>query len=132
MAKPRSFLLMTALGFLLVSGCATITRGPNQNLRVESTPPGARVQVSNGMGCDSTPCAINMSRRSNVTVTVSRAGCLPAQVQVTHATSRAGTAGLIGNAWNGGFIGVAIDAETGATQDLRPNPVRVDLLCGFQ
>ncbi len=36
---------------------------------------------------------------------------------------------MVGNAVAGGVIGVGIDAVTGATQDLHPNPVQVALVC---
>lgn len=41
--------------------------------------------------------------------------------------SDAGTAGMIGNVVFGGVIGVGVDATSGATLDLYPNPVRVTL-----
>ena len=39
----------------------------------------------------------------------------------------AGAAGVAGNVLLGGVIGIGIDAATGASKDLKPNPVEVEL-----
>ncbi|WP_238941577.1 hypothetical protein [Jannaschia sp. Os4] len=70
-----------------------------------------------------------MPRRSDLVATISRRGCRTAQVNVTHHTANAGAAGVAGNVLVGGVIGLAVDASTGASQDLVPNPVVVDLDC---
>ena len=51
------------------------------------------------------------------------------RLNVTHKTADAGAAGVAGNVFVGGIIGLAVDAETGASQDLVPNPVDVKLEC---
>jgi len=48
---------------------------------------------------------------------------------VTHKTADAGAAGVAGNILVGGIIGLGVDAATGASQDLVPNPVEVKLEC---
>lgn len=113
----------------LASGCATITRGSEDVLEIQSTPAGAQVSTSNGYSCSSTPCALKMPRRSELVVTVSKKGCRSAQVNVTHKTADAGAAGVAGNVLVGGIIGLAVDASSGASQDLVPNPVVVNLQC---
>ena len=113
----------------LLAGCATITRGENDTLVINTTPAGAQVEVNNGKSCTSTPCAIEMPRRSNVVLTISKARCTPVQVAVTHRTADGGSAAMAGNILVGGIIGLAVDASTGATQDLVPNPVTVTLQC---
>ena len=40
----------------------------------------------------------------------------------------AGAAGMAGNIVLGGLIGAAVDAGTGATKQLKPNPVKVTLV----
>lgn len=42
--------------------------------------------------------------------------------------SGAGAAGMAGNVLIGGVIGAGVDAGTGATKDLRPNPLSVQLV----
>ena len=39
-----------------------------------------------------------------------------------------GRTGLVGNILLGGPIGAVVDVESGATQDLFPNPIKVDLI----
>lgn len=46
---------------------------------------------------------------------------------MTHRTAGAGGAGMAGNVILGGLIGAAVDANSGATQDLVPNPLTVHL-----
>ncbi|MFC0279544.1 translation initiation factor 2 [Falsigemmobacter intermedius] len=122
----KTFLL---IGAVLVSGCATITRGSEDVLQIVTQPSGAQVQTSNGMSCASTPCALKMPRRSDLVVTISKPRCQTAQVNVTHRTADAGAAGMAGNVLVGGLIGLAVDAGSGPTQELVPNPVTVNLNC---
>jgi len=48
---------------------------------------------------------------------------------VTHKTAGSGAAGVAGNVILGGVIGLGVDAVTGASQDLVPNPLEVTLQC---
>ena len=114
---------------LFAAGCATVVRGPNEVLRVESFPSGARVQLSNGMTCAATPCDFRVSRNQNLTATVTRAGCQPGHVNITSRVARRGAAATAGNVVTGGFIGVAVDGATGALHELTPNPAQVRLRC---
>ncbi|MFD1194023.1 PEGA domain-containing protein [Seohaeicola saemankumensis] len=114
---------------LILSGCATITRGSEDVLVVNSQPQGAQVQLSNGMSCTSTPCSFKLPRRSNLEIAVSKKGCREVKTNVTHKTADSGAAGVAGNVLVGGIIGLAVDASTGASQDLVPNPVEVTLQC---
>lgn len=114
---------------LLLSACATVTRGSNDVLVVDSEPQGAQVELSNGMSCTSTPCSFKLPRRSDLGVTISRKGCRTVQANVTHKTANAGAMGVAGNVLVGGIIGLGVDAATGASQDLVPNPLKVTLQC---
>lgn len=116
-------------GLVILSGCATVTRGSKDVLEIKTTPAGAQVQTSNGFSCSSTPCAIKMPRRSEFVVDITRPGCKPMDVNVTHKTADGGAAGVAGNVLVGGIIGLGVDAATGASQDLVPNPVEVTLEC---
>lgn len=110
-----------------LAACATVTRGSNDAWVVNSEPGGAKVETSNGHQCPATPCAIKMSRKSEFTATLTKAGYKPATVQVSHKTAGAGAAGVAGNVLVGGLIGIGVDMATGASQDLVPNPVTVKL-----
>ena len=76
-----------------------------------------------------TACAIKMPRRSEFVVDITKSGCKPMDVNVTHKTAGDGAAGIAGNVLVGGIIGLGVDAATGASQDLVPNPVDVTLEC---
>ena len=112
---------------LLVQACATITRGTNDVLEVQSTPGGAQVTTTNGYSCAQTPCAMKMSRRSEFDVDVTKAGYKPVRVHVTNKVKGQGGAAMAGNVILGGIIGAGVDAGTGAMLDLVPNPVVVVL-----
>jgi hypothetical protein len=113
---------------VLLSGCATITRGSTQAFVVETTPSGASVRTSLGQECSATPCTFaKVERDSNFTVTISKPGYRTTTHTVTHQTASGGAAGMAGNVLIGGLIGGVVDANSGATQDLVPNPLRVTL-----
>lgn len=120
-------LLLAAIGCLSLSACATITRGSSDAWEVSSDPGGARVETTNGHYCEATPCAIRMKRKSQFVATVTKPGYEPAKITVTHKTAGAGAAGVAGNVLVGGVIGLGVDAISGASQDLTPNPAFVKL-----
>jgi len=120
-------LLAAAATASALSGCATITRGTTTEFTVESTPPGAKVETSNGFSCASTPCTFNMPRKEAFDVTVSKKGFQEAKASVASELSGAGAAGMAGNVIAGGLIGMGIDATSGALKDLKPNPLQITL-----
>jgi hypothetical protein len=119
--------LVLACGAGSLSACATVTRGANDAWVVNTEPAGARVETSNGRHCASTPCAIKMSRKAEFTATITKPGYKTANVSVSHKTANAGAAGVAGNVLLGGVIGLGVDMVSGASQDLVPNPVYVNL-----
>jgi hypothetical protein len=125
--KMKHVILLTIGGAALVlSGCATITRGTTEALVIESTPSGADVDLSNGMRCK-TPCTLEMKRKSAVVLDIKKEGYEDVRVNVLSEISGSGAAGMAGNVLLGGVIGAGVDAASGATKTLRPNPVRVVL-----
>jgi PEGA domain len=116
----RSVLL--GLSVVLITSCATITRGPHDKLTVLSEPSGANVVLSSGEK-GVTPTRFVKSRRDNFTVTVTKAGYVPQTVNVeSKVSATGGTAMAIG-----GPIGAGVDAVSGAYNSLYPNPVSVRL-----
>ena len=111
-------------GLLLSSACATVVRGSNVEFEVYTDPPGAQVatnlktnktkrielrarrkgkDVPDGFvpiyhGCDETPCAFEVSRRSEFEVVVTKDGYHPATVQITSGFGRGGTGQSLGGA----------------------------------
>ena len=113
----------------LTAGCATITRGTNDALVVNSTPGGAQVKLSDGQTCDGTPCTFKVPRKSELNVLVQKNRCQPQQIRVTNRVAGGGGAAMAGNVLVGGLIGAAVDSSSGAMLDLVPNPVNVALDC---
>ena len=110
-----------------LGACATITRGSSEQFTISSTPPGAQAHTSNGFSCESTPCSIRMPRKDGFSITVTKPGYKTAVSDVQPKLAGSGAAGFVGNALIGGVIGAAVDVGTGATLDLTPNPLHVDL-----
>lgn len=112
---------------LLGSGCATITRGTTEAWVVESEPSGAEVRLSTGQTCR-TPCTLELKRKNSFGVEISKQGYERVSTQVVSTTAGAGAAGMAGNVLFGGLIGVGVDAASGATKELKPNPLVVKLV----
>jgi hypothetical protein len=109
------------------AACATITRGTKEDWAVQTDPAGATVKTDHGYSCSPTPCTMKLPRKNKFEVTVTKAGYKPYSAHITTGISGKGTAGLVGNAVVGGIIGIGVDAASGATMDLRPNPLVVTL-----
>jgi hypothetical protein len=113
---------------LIATGCATVTRGTSEVLVVESEPTGADVEITPANQRCKTPCSAKLRRKENQLITIRRDGYEPVQVNVLSQTAGAGAAGMAGNVILGGLIGAAVDAGSGATKELKPNPVKVNLV----
>ncbi|MFC0242782.1 translation initiation factor 2 [Rhodopseudomonas telluris] len=114
---------------LLLSGCASVTRGTTENISIATTPSGALANVA---GTDApfscvTPCAVEVSRSADIVVSLSKAGYEPQVIPLTREISGGGGAGFAGNLLLGGVVGMGVDAATGAAMDHKPNPVVVTL-----
>lgn len=71
---------LTLASFIVASsGCAQIIRGSSTVVTVQSTPPGALVQSSMGMSCQS-PCALSLSRNTSQSLTIQADGYQPVSV----------------------------------------------------
>ena len=115
-------------GLLITTiGCASITRGSKDTLVVNSDPSGAKVSLSIGLS-GKTPCAFKVSRKGGFVVKIEKEGYETIELQVVGQISGGGAAGMAGNVLLGGIIGAGVDAATGATKDLKPNPIDVKLV----
>jgi hypothetical protein len=111
----------------LLSGCATVTRGTTDTLMIQSEPSAAEVELSTGQTCR-TPCSFELKRKRDLHVVMRKEGFQDADIAVESKVAGAGAAGMAGNVLIGGIIGVGVDAATGATKSLKPNPVHVHLV----
>jgi hypothetical protein len=110
----------------MLGGCATVLRGTTDQVGFNSTPSGAEVHTSNGLGCV-TPCTLTVKKNEEFIATFEKPGFQPQQVPVTRQVVGAGVASTAGNVIAGGIIGIGVDAATGAGYDHVPNPVTVIL-----
>ena len=122
----QRMLAVSVLACACISGCATVTRGRSQTWTVDSVPSGATVSLSNGERCE-TPCALKLRRKFPFSVELCKAGYHPIVTQILSNISGGGAAGMAGNVLLGGLVGAGVDVGTGATKDLRPNPLSVPL-----
>jgi len=121
----RRYLTLACI-LLSASGCATITRGTTEALVINTEPPGANATLSSGHFCK-TPCSIELKRGNSVHVKIEKEGYLTVDTDIQSQIASAGAAGMAGNVLLGGLIGAGIDAATGATKQLVPNPLVVKL-----
>jgi uncharacterized protein YcfJ len=128
MKMSLKLLALSVAGVTLsLASCATITRGTNDVLVIETDPVGAYVKTSNGFTCDSTPCTLKMPRKSEFDVTITKVGYKTWTGKVTNKVAGGGGAAMAGNVFVGGIIGAAVDGSNGAMLDLVPNPLIVKL-----
>lgn len=119
--------VLVVSSLLALSACATITRGTTEVFTVESTPAGAEVSLSNGMECESTPCAFKVPRKGDLSVIVSKNGYESSEHNIPTQVSGGGGAAMAGNVLVGGLIGAGVDAASGAMLEHKPNPLVVTL-----
>jgi hypothetical protein len=108
---------LVAVAAMNLAACATIVRGTEEQISVNTDPVGAKVRFSNGVDCIG-PCTIKAPRNQALQLTITKEGC--ATQTATMVPTLAG-AGVI--------LGGLIDYGTGAVYDLRPNPLTVTLAC---
>ena len=126
MGIHRILAVALTVGTLALTGCATITRGTTEVLVVNTDPPGAQVHISDGHDCMS-PCSVELKRKHDYHVKIAKAGYEPIETDVMSQIVGAGAAGMAGNVLIGGLIGIGVDAYSGATKGLKPNPITVSL-----
>ena len=105
------------LCLVLLAGCATIIRGTEQDVTVDTVPSGARVEFSNGQSCMS-PCSISAKRSKALNVIVTMDGCAPQTAFVRPRMTA-----------TGGLLGGLPDLATGAVYDLEPSQLTFNLTC---
>ena len=106
---------------LLVTGCATIMRGPDQDIPVITDPAGARVSVS-GQNY-TTPATLKLKRKFDYIVQFSKEGYESNSVLITKSTSMLFTFLDIIFV----YVGLLIDTSNGAIYNLEPSSVTISL-----
>jgi hypothetical protein len=123
---------LLALALLSTTACATITKGTEDTVNIQSAPAGAEVTFHETSGkladqyCE-TPCVMELNRKFTYKVLFEKEGYEQAEGRLEPKFSGDGAAGMAGNVLFGGIVGAAIDGSTGAMNDLKPNPLSVSL-----
>ena len=114
------------IAIAVVSGCATLARGPTEEFVLRTTPSGAQASSSSGWECV-TPCTVTINRRGDFVVALQKGGY--ATKTVTVQSVFAPPSGGLGRrvSVNTGMIGQAADMASGANYQHKPNPLEVRL-----
>jgi hypothetical protein len=105
----------------MLSGCATIIKGNNQMVTINSEPGDAKVILDGLKG--KTPYTAKLSRNKEYVVTISKEGYETEQIQIN---KNFGLLAIFGNLpWL--LVGVIVDLCTGSAYNLNPASVNVVL-----
>lgn len=119
----RRALVILIVGLCAVTaGCATMTSGTTDVIRISSIPDGATVEVDGRTY--QTPISLTLPRTKSYDVVIRKEGYLPAHRVI----SRVGNTATEGNLIAGGIVGILTDQSTGAAFRLVPNDLKVDLV----
>jgi len=99
-------------------------QGSNQTIDIQSSPSGAKVTATPGIGEYTTPTSVTLARKSSYTVTFSKDGYRPATAQI-RASAKFGYIFL--DVFFTGLVGVVVDAATGSWNGLKPEMVTATL-----
>lgn len=113
---------------LLFVSCATIIKGTNQDISINSTPQKANVVVKTTGGVEvfsgTTPTTVKLPKKKEYVATISLEGYKEVSVQITQSFE----AWTIGNLLCGGPIGLIVDAVSGAMWKLEPDQIQITLV----
>jgi hypothetical protein len=96
---------------LLVTGCGAILHGPRQNIDVQTSPAGAKVETSPPTGTFTTPATLDLERKNSYVLTFTSPGYNPATFNLHN---NIGTGTVIADVLLTGLVGVIVDAATGS------------------
>lgn len=120
-------IIVALLSAALSSGCASVVRGTSEKVVINAEPADATIRTSLGHSCASSPCTVEVSRRTEFSATAKKPGYKPGSIHIGTRVGGGGAAGFAGNVLVGGVIGMGVDAATGATLDHFPNPALIKL-----
>ena len=109
---------------LLLVGCGAILHGTRQNIDVQSSPAGAKVETAPASGTFTTPTTLDLERKNSYVLTFTSPGYNPATFNLHN---NIGTGTVIADVLLTGLIGVIVDGATGAWYGLDPETVNVTL-----
>lgn len=112
---------------VLVSGCATATRGSTEMVSFVSDPAGAKMTTSTGLTC-TTPCTLEVPRSDTFTATFAledQTEQVFVDTQIAEAVGATTAANVLLTPIIAIPVAIAVDAASGANLDHVPNPVIV-------
>lgn len=113
-----------SMTLLFMTGCGAMFGGTRQLIRIDSSPPGAKIKTSPPSGEYSTPASMSLERKSDYSLTFEKEGYSPAKFELQRQL-RVGIVVL--DVLGPNLIGVVVDAVTGAWYKLIPDVVNVSL-----
>jgi hypothetical protein len=116
MKRLLTLLPLALVSLLFASGCATVTKGPNQRVEINSTPTGATVKI-NGEEAGTTPMTAKLSRKRAHLVELEKNHFRPQAVELL----------TVANSASDAFIRFGIDELIGAHTDLTPGDIHIEL-----
>jgi hypothetical protein len=105
----KSIAGLCVLALLLLTGCATLFKGTNEKVNMQSSPIQADVYV-NGLLMGRTPLQLNLAARKSYTIEFRAEGYQP---RVYHINNRVGAGWVLLDVLLG-LVPVIVDAATGA------------------
>ena len=123
--RLRHILLASPVIGMIVSGCATITGGGEDDVPVQTSPSGASVSSSSGTFCTS-PCAVAGLRTVAMTITISKPGYVTKVVSIA-SKPVAGTESADSPMPSLDYLGRIVDSKVGANFEHIPGAVSVTL-----
>jgi hypothetical protein len=113
---------------LVMAGCATIIKGTNQDISIQSNPSNAKVTIKTIGGVEVwsgvTPASVKLPKKKEYIVTLQMTGYKDATVQINQSFE----AWTLGNLICGGVIGIVVDAVDGAMWKLEPDQIMVTMV----
>lgn len=126
MFKKHVECVVLAVVLLLVIGCGTVIHGARQEVSFSTDPAGAHVTVTGLKGqfgdCE-TPCTLDLKRKREYKVEITKDGFAPAELVIDRKMSGA----VWGNIALGGIIGFIVDFSNGAAYKLKPETIHATL-----
>lgn len=114
--------IVIVVSMQIFTSCGTIINGPTQEISVITHPAGAEVIV-NGKTSHITPVKIQLPRKSNHQLVISKEGFKPQMVKLKRTLSGV----VIGYLLPGGLIFMGVDAVNGAQFTLQPETLNLAL-----
>src|SRR4051812_34563337 len=109
---------------VVLTGCGAILHGPRQNIDVQSSPSGAKVETSPPSGTYTTPSTISLERKHSYVLTFTAPGYSPATFNIHNGL---GIGTVIADVLLTGLVGVVVDGLTGSWYGLSPENGNVTL-----